>query len=42
MDFVSEKYQEHEPIDWNRQIDQLHAAGHINLEQAEAEKIIHS
>ena len=42
VDFVSEKYQEHEPIDWNRQIDQLHAAGHINLEQAEAEKIIHS
>ena len=42
VDFVSEKYQEHEPIDWNRQIDQLHAAGHINLEQAEAKKIIHS
>ena len=42
VDFVSEKYQEHEPSDWNRQIDQLYAAGHINLEQAEAEKIIHS
>lgn len=41
VDFVSEKYQEHEPIDWNRQIDQLHAAGYINLEQAESEKIIH-
>ncbi len=42
VDFVSERYQEHDPSEWNRQIDQLYAAGHINLEQAKAEKIIHS
>ena len=42
MDFVSERYQEHEPSDWNKQIDQLYAAGHITFEQAETEKIIHS
>ena len=41
VDFVSERYQEHEPSDWNKQIDQLYAAGHITFEQAETEKIIH-
>lgn len=42
VDFVSERYQEHEPSDWNKQIDQLYTAGHITFEQAETEKIIHS
>ena len=39
IDFASDDYQEHEPTIWNQQIDQLLAAGHINPEQAEAEKI---
>ena len=39
IDFASNNYQEHEPTIWNQQIDQLLAAGHINPEQAEAEKI---
>ena len=39
IDFANSNYQEHEPINWNQQIDQLLAAGHIHPEQAEAEKI---
>ncbi|MEW4354597.1 competence type IV pilus ATPase ComGA [Streptococcus pneumoniae] len=41
VDFASQNYQEHQPDVWNAEIDQLFAAGHISLEQAESEKIIH-
>ena len=39
IDFANSNYQEHEPTNWNQQIDQLLAAGHIHPEQAQAEKI---
>lgn len=42
IDFANQHYQNHSTDRWNSQIDQLLAAGHINLRQAQAEKIIHS
>lgn len=39
VDYASDGYQEHQPQEWNEQIDALLAAGHISLRQAETEKI---
>ena len=41
IDFASENYQEHEAQEWNQQIADLLAAGHISAEQAESEKIVY-
>ena len=40
VDFAREQFQNHSTDQWNQQIDSLLAAGHINLRQAEAEKIV--
>ena len=42
VDYASQDYQSHSADQWNQQIDQLLAAGHITLRQAETEKIIDS
>lgn len=39
VDFASENFQNHSADQWNAQIDQLLAAGHISPRQAETEKI---
>ncbi len=39
IDFARENYQSHKNDQWNAQIDQLFAAGHITERQAETEKI---
>ncbi|MBY5034265.1 Flp pilus assembly complex ATPase component TadA [Streptococcus gallolyticus] len=40
VDYANRDYQEHQPKEWNAQIDQLLAAGHISFRQAETEKIV--
>ena len=39
-DFVTKDYQQHYSKKWNQQIDALYEAGYIQLDQAQAEKII--
>lgn len=39
-DFVIQDYQNHSSQKWNQQMDALYEAGHIELDQAQAEKII--
>jgi len=39
-DFVTKDYQQHSSKKWNQQIDALYEAGYIQLDQAQAEKII--
>ena len=39
-DFVTKDYQPHSSKKWNQQIDALYEAGYIQLDQAQAEKII--
>lgn len=40
VDFAKENFESYSATDWNEQIDNLLAAGHISLRQAETEKII--
>ncbi|TCD45511.1 type II/IV secretion system protein [Streptococcus sp. X16XC17] len=40
VDYAKEDYRQHKPDQWNQQIDELFAAGHLNLRQAETEKIV--
>ena len=42
VDFANKDYQEHQPTNWNEQIDQLLKDGHITSLQAETEKISYS
>ena len=39
-DFAIQDYQNHSSQQWNQQMDALYEAGHIELDQAQAEKII--
>ena len=39
-DFAIQDYQNHSSQKWNQQMDALYEAGHIELDQAQAEKII--
>lgn len=40
VDYASKDYRDHKPDQWNQQIDELFAAGHLTLRQAETEKIV--